>query len=115
MIHEMKLNSEPFEKIKNGKKDIEVRLYDDKRKLIKIGDRIIFKKLPNTGEELTAEIIGLSIFPSFKVLFSNFDNSRFGHQNLNLDEQLKKIRKIYSENEESKNGVIGIHLKLIHP
>ena len=32
MIHKMKLNESPFERIKNGTKTIEFRLYDDKRK-----------------------------------------------------------------------------------
>lgn len=31
-IHVMKLNPSPFEKIVSGRKTIELRLYDDKRK-----------------------------------------------------------------------------------
>ncbi|MBB1548964.1 MAG: DUF3850 domain-containing protein [Clostridiales bacterium] len=31
MKHEMKLNNEPFERIKNGTKTIELRLNDEKR------------------------------------------------------------------------------------
>ena len=31
MLHTMKLKKEPFEKIKNGSKTIELRLYDEKR------------------------------------------------------------------------------------
>ena len=34
MKHEMKLNNGPFEQIKNGTKTIELRLYDEKRKLL---------------------------------------------------------------------------------
>ena len=34
MIHEMRLHNEPFTKIKLGKKTIELRLNDEKRKLI---------------------------------------------------------------------------------
>lgn len=30
MIHQMKLNDDPFERIKNGTKTIEFRLYDEK-------------------------------------------------------------------------------------
>ena len=43
MIHKMKLNESPFERIKNGTKTIEFRLYDDKRKKVKIGDEIEIK------------------------------------------------------------------------
>ena len=38
----MKLNEKYFEYIKRGTKRIELRLNDEKRKLIKIGDKIRF-------------------------------------------------------------------------
>ena len=47
--HEMKLHSSPFEMIKSGKKTIELRLYDEKRQLIKEGDIIIFTNTSNGG------------------------------------------------------------------
>ena len=34
MIHKMKLNESPFERIKNGTKTVEFRLFDEKRKAI---------------------------------------------------------------------------------
>jgi len=37
-MHELRLHNEPFEKIKSGAKTIEMRLYDEKRKLIKEND-----------------------------------------------------------------------------
>ena len=45
MLHKMKLNESPFERIKNGTKTIEFRLYDEKRQKINIGDTIIFMVL----------------------------------------------------------------------
>ena len=41
-IHQMKLNNKPFNMIKNGRKNIELRLYDEKRRKLNIGDEIIF-------------------------------------------------------------------------
>ena len=35
MIHTMKLDAVPFEKIKSGKKTVELRLFDEKRQKIK--------------------------------------------------------------------------------
>jgi ASC-1-like (ASCH) protein len=113
MIREMKLFEEPFEKIKSGQKDIEVRLFDQKRREIKIGDKIIFHKLPDKNENISVMVIGFSVFSNFKELFSNFDNNRFGNNNLTIDQQLERIRKIYSQEEENKIGVVGIHIKLI--
>lgn len=45
--HQMKLNPEPFGKMLSFSKDIELRLLDDKRQKIKIGDFIYFKNVSN--------------------------------------------------------------------
>ena len=42
MKYNMKLNNEPFNLIKNGTKTVELRLNDEKRKLLNIGDKIEF-------------------------------------------------------------------------
>lgn len=42
MKHTMKLHSSPFNMIKCGEKTYELRLYDEKRQCIKIGDGIVF-------------------------------------------------------------------------
>ena len=44
MIHEMKLQPEYFNFILNGTKRIEIRLNDEKRQNIKLGDKIKFLK-----------------------------------------------------------------------
>ena len=45
MIHEMKLQPEYFNFILNGTKRIEIRLNDEKRQNIKLGDKIKFLKI----------------------------------------------------------------------
>lgn len=114
MSHEMSLLPEPFERIMSGKKVTEVRLYDEKRRKIKIGDKIIFHRLPDFQEKITVEVIGLSLFNNFKELYANFDKSKFGHPlNYTLENQIDDVRKIYSEKKEREWGVVGIHLKLL--
>ena len=39
MKYNMKLNNEPFNLIKNGTKTVELRLNDEKRKLLNIGEK----------------------------------------------------------------------------
>ena len=63
MLHKMRLNESPFERIKNGTKTIEFRLYDEKRRQIKIGDKIEFSKLPELQETILVEVLEL-----YKVL-----------------------------------------------
>lgn len=111
MKHTMKLQPEPFEKIKSGKKIIESRLYDSKRRQIKLGDIITFFKNPDLKESVTIKVTGLLIYPSFDSLMSDLPVSNFGsdsRQNL-----LEEIHQFYSESDEKEHGVLGIKIELI--
>lgn len=52
MIREMNLHNEPFNLIKQGTKTIELRLYDEKRQQIKVGDTIVFTNR-STNEKIS--------------------------------------------------------------
>ena len=54
MEHEMKLQPEYYNFILNGTKRIEIRLFDEKRQQIKIGDTIKFLKEPELNESFEA-------------------------------------------------------------
>ena len=45
MTHYMMLSGEPFYKTAEGKKKIELRLFDEKRKKISVGDILVFERL----------------------------------------------------------------------
>ncbi|MGC8730104.1 MAG: ASCH domain-containing protein [Candidatus Micrarchaeia archaeon] len=114
MIHHMHLNDDSFELVKSGKKSIEIRLFDEKRKKIKTGDTIIFSKVGDENQKVSAKVLELYYFPSFEELFSTFPKTKFGHdKKLSLEEQIEMQRKIYSEDEEKKYGVLGINIKLL--
>ena len=68
MIHKMRLVDFAFREIKNGRKDIEVRLNDPKRQLIKIGDIIEFSHI-DTGELLRVKVINLYKYKTFCYFF----------------------------------------------
>ena len=69
MLHKMNLNESPFERIKNGTKTIEFRVYDEKRQQIKIGDQIEFSKLTDLQEKLLVDVIDLFREDTFESLF----------------------------------------------
>ena len=106
MKYEMKLKENPFERIKNGTKTIEFRLYDEKRSKIKIGDQIEFSKLPELQEKLLVEVLDLYRDESFEKLFSNL---------LTNEEEVRRkamaMREYYSLEEEKKYGVVGIKIR----
>lgn len=110
----MKLFKEPFSRIKSGKKVIEVRLFDEKRSKIKINDEIVFSLADDMKEQIKANVVGIVRFNTFKELYSAFHFNMFGHpEGTNLENQLKDIRQIYSEEEERKYGAVAILIKPI--
>ncbi|EMF47167.1 hypothetical protein B481_1329 [Planococcus halocryophilus Or1] len=53
MEFKMGLYEGPFNSIKSGKKTVEVRLSDQKRRDLRKGDTIEFTKLPEENEKFT--------------------------------------------------------------
>ena len=108
MIHKMKLNESPFERIKNGTKTVEFRLYDEKRRQIKIGDKIEFSKLPKLQETILVDVIELYREETFEKLFRKLYTD---------EEEIKRktasMYKYYSPEKEKEYGVVGIKIALI--
>ena len=69
----MNLQPKYFDFIKDGTKRIELRLYDEKRQSIQLGDIIEFAK--SDDEKFKAEVVGLLRYNSFADLFEDFDIS----------------------------------------
>ena len=111
MKHIMKLDPKYFEFMKNGTKCIEIRLYDEKRKTIKISDEILFQKLPNLEEEINTFVTDLVIEKSFQDLISHFDISNYADKSLEKNDFLNDLYKFYTKDEEKQYGVVGIKIK----
>lgn len=107
----MKLNNEPFEKIKNEIKTVELRLNDEKRQLLRVKDLIEFTNR-NTNEKILVEIERLYYYPSFKELYKNFDKVDMGYNEDDIADA-KDMEEYYSPEEQSKYGVLGIKIKKI--
>lgn len=108
--HELNLATIPFEAIKTGNKNVESRLYDEKRKLINLGDEIEFTN-KETGEKLKVKVIGLHRYNSFKEMFFSMNPHKFGHSS--SEWLLNQISEFYSEEQQKEFGVIGIEFILI--
>ncbi len=109
----MKLQPRYFEYMKNGSKRIELRLYDEKRSKIKIGDKITFLKEPDLNESIVAEVINLHRFNSFLELFSNFDIDILADKEMTKKELLEELEVFYTKDKQKEYGVLGIEVKII--
>ncbi len=112
MIHNMKLYSDPFEMIKSGKKTIELRLFDEKRRIINVGDEIVFTNTV-TGETLNTRVVNLHRFDAFDELYKSLPLLQCGYTSEDVDNATPAdMEKYYSVEEQEKYGVAGIELKL---
>ncbi len=111
--HEMNLNPAPFELIKCGRKTVELRLFDEKRSLIKVGDKIIFNNT-ESSEQLTATVKALHRFASFAELYSALPLEKCGYTELDIDRAAPSDMDIYYPTErQAKYGVVGIEITLV--
>ena len=114
MEHTMRLRPEPFEKINSGRKIIELRLYDEKRKQIQVGDTIRFVNTDNTQATLLAQVEALFAFESFAELYSKLPLTECGYGTEELcDASPADMERYYSKEEQSQYGVVGIKIKLV--
>ncbi|BAA29429.1 ASCH domain-containing protein [Pyrococcus horikoshii] len=108
MKWEMGLQEEYIELIKAGKKKIEGRLYDEKRRQIKPGDIIIFE-----GGKLKVKVKGIRVYSSFKEMLEKegIENVLPGVKS--IEEGVKVYRQFYDEEREKKYGVVAIEIEPI--
>ena len=109
MLHKMKLQEDPFERIKNGTKTVEFRLYDEKRRTIQIGDEIEFSKLPELQEKLLVKVIDLYKEESFEKLFKKV----FVGEDKEKIKKAKSMNRFYTPEQEKEYGVVGIKIEII--
>ena len=102
--HSMKLQRRPFEAIRLEQKTIEMRLYDEKRRQIAVGDTITFRC---EEEELTVRVIALHRFPDFAALYATLPHSKLG------SDDPQDMEQYYSRAEQQRYGVLGIEIERI--
>lgn len=104
----MHLHAEPFQKIKNGKKKIEMRIKDEKRSKIKVGDIIEFENR-KTKEIISKKVINIYNYKNFEELIKNYNKEILGYNE--EDNILEELEIYYPKEEQEKLGVIAIELE----
>lgn len=113
MEHVLKLQPRYFDYINNGTKRIELRLYDEKRQKINIGDTIIFQKEPELEVTMKVKVVGLLIYNSFEELFNDFDIEMMADKSMTKQELLNVLEEFYTREKQNKYGVLGIRIEKI--
>jgi ASC-1-like (ASCH) protein len=111
MVHQMGLFGEYFDSIKKGKKMVEVRLNDDKRRKIKIGDTIEFIKVPEKNETLSVQVAELRVYDTFKEMYEDIPFKDFDCESWTLEEMIDGTYEVYNPEQEKQWGTLAISMK----
>lgn len=111
MKHKMNLQPKPYQSIAEGRKTIEMRLNDEKRSSIKVGDIIEFENL-ETHSTIQCLVLHLIRFKDFDELYAHNDKSALGYSDDETADP-KDMLTYYSLEQIAQYGTLAIEVKLI--
>ena len=109
-MHTMKVQTKYYNLLKFGTKTIELRLWDEKRQLIQVGDSITFSDLSNPDDTFTAQVVALHHAPSFDKLCDIIQPPQAGFST--KQELIDCLQEFYTLEAQEKYGVVGIEIKI---
>lgn len=111
MLHKMNLQPGPYKMIECGIKTIEMRLYDEKRQKINVGDIVEFTNNA-TKETLNTRVLNLHRYKNFGELYLKFEKEKLGYKNNDIAKP-EDMEQYYSKEKIEEFGVVGIEIEVI--
>ena len=110
----MKLFSEPFEKIRKGEKTIELRLNNEKRRKIRVGDTIFFHRYDREYDVIVCTVSELYHFKDFEELYRSLPLERCGYTKEEAPAAgPEDMLEYYPLERQREYGVLGIGIRKI--
>lgn len=109
--HQMKLHPAPFAAIQSGRKTVELRLNDEKRQKIKMGDTITFTQT-ETGETIRAVVLALRHYPDFDAMYQAEDPLTMGYDEGDTADP-RDMSQYYNDDEIRRYGTLAIEIRRI--
>ncbi|MEE3343430.1 MAG: ASCH domain-containing protein [Bacilli bacterium] len=107
------LDEDIFEYVKHGTKNVEVRVNDEKRRRLKVGDKITFLMRPNDVESLDAVIEDLIYYKTFEDLVKDYTEEELYSSEYTKEEFLTLLKRFYTDEEIEKYGTVAIKFRII--
>jgi ASC-1-like (ASCH) protein len=110
-VHHMKLLKVYFDKIASGEKTVEMRLMDEKRQMISIGDRVVFSCEDDPARTVTLAVAGVQKFSDFSALARCYGTDAVGFAGDTPEEVGAVMERIYSAEAVARWGAAAIVLR----
>lgn len=107
----MNLQPKYFDFIKNGTKRIELRLFDEKRQKICVGDTIKFST--DAGDSQLVKVTKIHRYTNFSKLIDNFDIELLADEKYTKQMLLRELEQFYTKTNQERYGVAGIGFETI--
>ncbi len=109
MKHTMHLAPGPFRKIYDGEKTIELRLNDEKRQQVAVGDEIRFICIENPALTVTVTVTAVHRFADFAALYAALPLEKCGYTAESLaTASPEDMLQYYPAQKQTQYGVVGI-------
>ena len=108
-MHTMKVKTKYYNLLKRGIKTVELRLYDEKRQLIQVGDTVQFSNFSNPDDTFQAKVVALHRAPDFASLCQIIRPEQAGFKT--QGELLQIMEQFYPPKEQQEYGVVGIEIQ----
>ena len=109
--HQMKLQPFPYLAMHRGDKTVEMRLFDEKRQTIAVGDTLVFTQT-ETGETLTVQVVALRRYADFEALYASEAHTTLGYAPHEVAHP-SDMSQYYPPEEIQRYGVLAIEIRRI--
>ena len=107
-MHTMKVQTKYYRLLKEGSKIIELRLFDEKRQQIKVGDQIEFSDLSNPEDTFAAQVVRLHHASDFLDIGQKITPTQAGFAS--VEELVQVMGQFYPLSAQKQYGVVGIEI-----
>ena len=104
--HHMNLQEKYFNFIKNGTKRIELRLFDEKRQNIRVGDTIKFST--DAGDSQLVKVVKIHKYSNFSNLIDSFNIKLLAEEKYTKEKLLNELEQFYTKSKQAEYGVVGV-------
>ena len=108
-MHKLNVKEKYYNMLKSGTKTIELRLFDEKRKRIEVGDIIEFSNNSDADDKFMVQVINLHKAINFVELCKNINCRNAGFAS--NDELIDVLEEFYSKDRQREFGVVGIEIQ----